>query len=229
MMSSSKRLLTAVAVVAASVASALASVAAVSPDDGSDAIHWQTDRVDLRAESLTLELFDQTFSPDGVDVTIAEDASGKRRWYVDVRWTEDDHSHALVFNFRHSDDDWYVDSVAWWLDGPVPLDHGGRYGFAAFQARNATRTPLERAFEGDVHRNGTGARAACEGARMGLVQVDRDGAALSIEGLRLTVAPRERSLVERALRFAGLTDELEQDVDLLAQDCSLGGGNVTPE
>jgi len=171
-----------------------------SLDGDEPAIHWQTDRVDLWAESLTLELFDQTFSPEGAAVTITDDLSGKRRWYVDVRWTQDEHTHALILNFRHNDTDWYVDS-------------------AAFRTRNLTRTPLGQAFTGDIQRSGTGVLASCEDTGIRLVEAVSDGGTLTLDGLHLTVAPRERNVFERALRYLGLTEGVEQDLGLLAEDC----------
>jgi len=43
---------------------------------------------------------------------------------------------------------------------------------------------------------------------------------LTLDGLHLTVAPRERNVFERALRYFGLTTErVEQDLGLLAEDC----------
>jgi len=190
-----------------------------SLDGDEPAIHWQTDRVDLWAESLTLELFDQTFSPEGAAVTITDDLSGKRRWYVDVRWTQDEHTHALILNFRHNDTDWYVDTVNWWFDDPRPSDGRGRYGSAAFRTRNLTRTPLGQAFTGDIQRSGTGVLASCEDTGIRLVEAVSDGGTLTLDGLHLTVAPRERNVFERALRYLGLTEGVEQDLGLLAEDC----------
>ena len=116
--------------------------------------------------------------------------------------------------------------VNWWVEGPVSSDDVGRYGSAAFRLRNRTRSPLEEPFSGDIRRTGNGVRAGCDGRRLSMRGTDPDGATLTIDGLRVEVTPRGPTLIERALRRLGLTRKLDQDLDLLAEGCSLDLGDV---
>ena len=226
-MTPSPRLWAAVTAIVASAAVMLAGVAhaGTSPDSGADAILWRTDRIDLQAESLTLESFDRAFSPAGAAVTITEGESGQRRWYVDVRWTADKLDHALVLNFRSNDNDWFIDSANWWSDDPARMDNDERYSSSSFPMRNVTRTPLGQALTGDISRSGTSVTASCHDTGLAIVRVDADGGTLTIMGLHLTVAPRKASLFERALRFIGLTARPEQNLGFLAPDCDDTGAS----
>lgn len=85
--------------------------------------------------------------------------------------------------------------------------------------KNATRTPLGQALTGEIRRSGNLVFRSCGDNGTGLHLEGIGRGDLSIEGLHLTVMPRERNVFERALRFLGLTRSLDRSIDLLAEDC----------
>jgi hypothetical protein len=212
----------------------VSSSSAAGPQEaGEIGIHWQTDRVELSADALTLQLGDRTFTTEGAEFAITEAIHAKRNWTLLVRWTEDDHAHTLALNFRSKDTEWFVETINWFASGiAVPGGHPG-YGTASFGAKIPTRTPPGQAFTGDLRRSTQGHVAPCDENDTGDPGFLTATAVLTIEGLHLSVVPRERSLVDKMLRALGLEGLLEEPFDLFERLCGPrdypGGSLVGPD
>jgi hypothetical protein len=188
--------------------------------DDDTAIHWRTDRVDLRADGLTLRRGDRIFEPGATAVTITEDIQTLGQWHLRAAWTDDGHSHVLELNFRAKDTDWWVETVAWWTSGLTLPDGRRGFGGASFGGADATRTPLGRTFVGDLESSAQAWFSLCDASEMEEHLAVGPRAALSFEGLRLSVSPRERSLLDKALRLIGLDGLLDEPFTLIDEACS---------
>lgn len=161
--------------------------------------------MDLRADHLTLRWTDQTFTPEGADVTVRQDIFSKGQWTLYARWDEDGHDNALRLRFRSTGSDWFVESIRWMVTNVGVPDGGRAYLDFEMGASDATRTRLGQPFSGDLDlgRPKSGSLVTCVTPEPDVRYVHSVPAHVSIEGLRLAVAPRERSLLDKALRFVG--------------------------
>lgn len=186
------------------------SIRATSPARAEDpAIHWQSSVVDLRADGLTLRIGDETYTTAGADVVI--DAQGYTgQWSLDPSWVEDGQTLSLRLYFRSNGRTWSVRPELWfdWLvrtegtsgyvqgsrsdhpqDGAVI--HHGDSGWVEFEGA-PIKLPLGQAYVGDWDVTGRIDVPTCGTAAFETVDV-----ALSLENLRIDVAPRSPSFVEQ--------------------------------
>lgn len=138
------------------------------------ALHWQTDVVDLAADSLALEANDLIFTTEGTSLGVGSDPGGPDYWTLEAEWTEHDREQRLYLYFGSDGTDWWVDEIRTY-DGHDPGE------WIAYQGPHF-RTPLGQAFEGDIRLEGMGVGRAGSG--------DLIPGVLTIEGLRLAVSPR---------------------------------------
>ena len=167
--------------------------ASASPDDAG--IHWQTEVVDLRAERMTLELDGSTFTTEGAEVVVDGDTGHERGWSLRVRWVEDGRPQELYLHFRSNETDWWVNYVKWGV-----LNE-------RFQSNvQQKRTPAILMPSQSVDCEGAGNILTCD--PLDIVAVK---GVLTFDGLRLSVAPREPAVIDKALDFLrldGLVDSL---------------------
>ena len=204
-----------------------AQVAGQSPSPaGEDSeVHWQTDRVDLRADGVGLQLGGLTFSPEGAEVTLIEDVHAKGFWYLYATWTVDGHESILRLRFRSRPADWYLDTIDWAISDLFMPDGRRAMGYFAGDASDLTRMPPGRPFSGDLSWSAEGYLVPCPG------DVSEDArapvgvtASLALEGLRLSVIPRERPWPDKALSAIGLDDLLDPEITRSSLDECVDGG-----
>ena len=190
------------------------------------AIHWRTDRMDLQADRLKVQLGDMTFTPEGAEVTLTEDVYRKGNWNLLAHWTADGHDNTLRLRFRSNDSDWYVETLDWWVSDLFMPDGRPGYGEFGRGATNATRTPLSETFTGDLQRPERGSLVPCSPGMSGVREALNVTAYVDIEGLRLTVTPRERSLPDKVLRFFRLDGLLDPPLSVLVPQSAACEGDL---
>lgn len=205
----------ALAVMPASPQDVLASPVGPGEADGPAAIHWQTDRVDLYADGLTLQLGDEAFSTEGAAVSVTEVVHNGRYWTLIASWTAEDHAHTLALNFRSNDRGWRVESITWLVSGIALPDGRPGYGVVSVGAANPTRTPPGQELAIDLMRSKQGDVVPCDATEAHEERPVSASAVLAFEGLRVSVTPRERSLLDKLLRSLGF----DEPFDLLERVC----------
>jgi len=156
-------------------------------------IHWQTEVVDLRAESMRLDVEGKVFTTAGAPVAIGSDPGDATSWTLEVEWPEHGVGQRLYLYFVADDRDWWVREVRTY--------DGFAEGEWVYADGPFLRTPLGEVFEGDVRID-----------LVGRGRPDAPGnhveAALSIDRLRVSATPHGRdegaadAVVHRLLRGA---------------------------
>jgi hypothetical protein len=196
-----------------------------APAEEDSEVHWQTDRVDLRADGIALQLGDLTFSPEGAEVTLIEDVHARGFWYLYATWTVDGHESILRLRFRSRPPDWYLDTIGWAVSDLVMPDGRRAMGSFAGDARDLTRTAPGRPFSGDLSWSTEGHLAPCPGDMSEAARAPAGvTASLALEGLQLSVTPRERSWPDKALRAIGHDDLLDPQISRSSLDECVDGG-----
>jgi hypothetical protein len=181
--------------------------------------------VDLRADGIVLQLGDLTFSPEGAEVTLIEDVNARDFWYLYATWTIDGHDSILRLRFRSKTTDWYLDTIGWAVSDLVMPDGRPAMGSVAENARAMTRTPPGQPFRGDLSWSTKGYLAPCPGDMSEAARLPAGvTASLALQGLRLSVTPRERSWSDKALRAIGHDDLLDPGVSRSSLDECVDGG-----
>jgi hypothetical protein len=180
-------------------------VAGAPGDPGQPAIHWQSAIVDLQADSMTLQVGDEIYTTEGVDVVVDSYDGDLAQWSLYPRWVEGDETFWMYLNF-------YSDGRAWrmspwiWREGVMgPGD--GEYEFAVEggyldeydQPPNAfiefgesqLRVPLRQAYEGDWVLSDRLLVPTCGPGSPVIVDVT-----LAFENLRLAVSPRQPTVID---------------------------------
>ena len=201
-----------------------------SPAGEPPGFHWQTDRVDLRADGIALQLGDLTFSPEGADVTLVEDVHARGYWYVYATWAADGHENIVRLRFRSRAPDWFLDEVDWAVSDLVMADGRRAIGSFGETARDLTRTPPGRSFSGDLSWRAEGHLAPCSSDASDERMPEGVEASLVLDGLRLSVTPRERSDLDKAFRAIGLDGLLDPPIAHASLDeCVDGGWAAEPD
>lgn len=168
----------------------------VQPETQGPPIHWQSDEVDLHADSMSLRIGDETYV--GRDAAFWTEAHryDETSWWLSAAWEEEGQEHLLRFDFAADGEGWWIESVRHerpdiygpdgaryqgltWLSGSIIGDGSGE------------RVALDRVATGDLRFEGTTRVPTCE--LLASKQLDVE---LKLSGLRLSVDPRSKSPLE---------------------------------
>jgi hypothetical protein len=166
-------------------------VATTAVEDG---IHWTTPVVELVADSFSIEANDLVFTAEGAAVDVRSDPGGPDYWSLEMTWFEEDREQRLFVYFASNGTDWWVDEIRTY--------DGYREGEWIYAVGPYFRTRLGEAFEDDVR-----IELSPDGGPAGADRRGVDGV-LTIEGMRLTVAPRALSDLVAIPSGGGLDPEL---------------------
>jgi hypothetical protein len=133
---------------------------------GPDGLHWQTERIDLRAEGLRLEAGERVFTSVGRPIELETIDTRDARLLIVANWTED----GIPISIELAMGTTVGGFVHWWAE-EIRADIDGR----PFRAVGPFfLSPWAVAFEGDVALT---------------LQGDDGEATLALDGLELTMAP----------------------------------------